>query len=893
MADRIATSRYLAALGRASLGLGVFSTLLVVWVASADVLLAGAYHTDSVLGPDVRVRAFWASLGLFVPPVVLTALLLRALVTALAALPTARRLRAAFPGWTTPAPRPVAVAGVSVVGAALAGVLGQVLFIELSEGLHSKTLASLVMGAAATAYALLWAAAAPDLAKVAARGAQAVSDRVPLLRALFTAVTFAVVGLAVIALAVWLNRRAWQPAAELFGSHPLAWGAVCALGLLIAQLLSTAVSRRASRGPTWLMWALGACFWGALLFAFSVTAASYGRSALVRQAVERESFVGRRLVRTYARYADRDRDGHAFAFGGRDCDDSDPTVYPGAPDPNGDGVDADCFNGDGSPDVAHASADHYRYGQVPAVAGKKLNILLVMVDALRPDMLGCFGSTDGLTPNIDTFCKSAVRVPNVVAQSSRSIRSIPAIMTGTYPSQVAYGPEHLYPTIKPENELAVERLKAKGYATHAIFATHYFDMVPQFFQGFDTVEQHPGYKARFNQTVPRAERAIRKLEAGGRPWFMWLYLFHTHVPYMPYKGVPSKFGDDAKGRYKTEVTLVDEQIGRLMKFLKEISADEDTVVVLVSDHGEALGEHGTMFHSSTVYEEQLRSTWIMKIPGAAPKTIEGRRPLFDLGPTLLDLAGTRFTHPTSARSLLGAMLGEKDDRKVLFSELMPDGQFPYDYKAIYAGNDKLIWHVRDGAVELYDLKKDPRELHERSGDDAATSERLLGLLSAWVAAHSRADNRNDASVEAARLAHAPKKMDLKLGYRYPGFDLLGFDVTKEKTVKRGQSIDVTLYAKAREAMDADYSWQFYFRRPGADIMRGRAMFNRYPIRGRYKTFQWQPGEVLEDHMPLVLPKEFPLGDAELRVRVLESESRVVVAPGHPAEISLGTFKVVR
>ena len=118
------------------------------------------------------------------------------------------------------------------------------------------------------------------------------------------------------------------------------------------------------------------------------TGATYGARNRVRALVEQDSVVGRPTLRAYLSLTDRDGDGYAFAFGGSDCNDREGSVHPGSVDLEGDGVDADCFDGDGSRDVADFGTGHY----APRPAGLQTpNILLVSIDALRPDHLGCMG----------------------------------------------------------------------------------------------------------------------------------------------------------------------------------------------------------------------------------------------------------------------------------------------------------------------------------------------------------------------------------------------------------------------------------------------------------------------------------------------------------------------
>jgi hypothetical protein len=225
--------------------------------------------------------------------------------------------------------------------------------------------------------------------------------------------------------------------------------------VLCAWLVRRRVRRASARGVVIAGFVAAVCAIGGHL----ASGLTFGDSNRVRAVVEQRSVLGRRLVRVYVDLSDRDGDGFAWAWGGGDCDDARADVHPGAVDEPGDGVDADCFDGDGSREVADFGDG--AWGVRPAALDRP-NFLLITVDALRPDHLGAYGYGRPTSPRIDAFARSAVRFDAAYAQSSRSMRSIPSMMTGFYPSQVAFGPEYLWPTLLDENVTVAERLRARG-----------------------------------------------------------------------------------------------------------------------------------------------------------------------------------------------------------------------------------------------------------------------------------------------------------------------------------------------------------------------------------------------------------------------------------------------
>jgi arylsulfatase A-like enzyme len=591
---------------------------------------------------------------------------------------------------------------------------------------------------------------------------------------------------------------------------------------------------------------LGAMALGAIV----ASGATYGRSNAVRSVVEQRTVVGLRLLRFYMDVTDRDRDGYSFAFGGGDCDDADPTVYPGAPDVAGDGVDRDCFAGDGSPNVADFGDG--AYGARPEGLTRP-NILLVTVDALRADHLGSYGYRRPTSPRLDAFARTAVRFEYVVSQSSRSIRSIPSMMTGFYPSQIAYGPEYLFPALLPENITMAETLREAGYRTAVTMGTNYFERVSGFFQGFDDVEEITLYRPPRSMPVTRALAQLDRLQERQQPWFLWVHLFNVHEEYL-WDRTPSKFGDRPVDAYDTEITFADAEVGRLLDAVKSRGLSDDTVVIVTADHGEAFGERGHIGHARTVYEEELRVPLLVRIPGVRPGVSPGPVGLFDLMPTVLNLVGVGVPRPMPARSLVPLLEGgATDPERLLISEVLPDGLYPYDQKAIRRGDMKLHWWVREGTYHLFDLAADPGETRDLSDARRPQAQELLGLLRAWVAQTNRPEQRQHDVVDKNRLDRAPAAMTRRLDVRYPGFTLLGFDLPRT-TFAPGERIPMTFYYRVDARMDE--SLFFYVNITGPPRYRVPPHFHahHYPMNGRYHTHQWKPGEVLRDPVEMIVPK---------------------------------------
>jgi len=582
----------------------------------------------------------------------------------------------------------------------------------------------------------------------------------------------------------------------------------------------------------------------------------YGDDNRVRHVVEDQTIAGGSVVRFYIGLTDRDGDGFSFAFGGGDCDDTDPNVYPGAPDPPGDGIDADCFAGDGGPSVAELGDG--RYGPVPDAVPRPPNILFLSVDALRPDHLGVNGYDRETSPNLDAFAAEATVFENAYAQSTRSIRSMTSLMTGLYPSEIRYGDEIEWTGLDPQNETLAETLGARGYQTTATIGGTYFERSHGFFQGFDDVTQREDRTRAV--AVQTGLMAIDRMEREGDPWFLWLHLMNVHQPYLP-DGRPSRFGEELMDRYDEEIVLADEQVGRVLERLEERGLADDTIVVIWSDHGEAFGEHGAFGHTTTLYEEELRSVLMLRVPGVEPRRVADRVGLIDLFATTLNLARYPVPRPVASRSLVPLITGERESlgERVLISEILPDGRFPFDRKAILRGRYKLHWWVREGRWALYDLEADPGEEDDLSADDPDTAQELLGLLRSWTSSSSLPEHQRRHAIRSDILSAPPARLEHRLNAGFQGaFTLLGCNVD-ESDVRPGGTLSVQCFYRVDASTARDYQFVLEAAVPPDHPRLHHMRSEHFPVGGRYMTSEWRPGEIVRDRVTLSLPRALRWG----------------------------------
>jgi arylsulfatase A-like enzyme len=823
--------------------------LAALAVGSADVLVAALSDAGTRVSPGELILASLHLLALYLPLGLVTGAavgLLSGPVRSARWL-VAVRSRVFDPqAWLRRDPVGFGGALAALLALGVAVLFGRAAYAWIAASVHRDDLAAWAMGgltaAAVPVAAFAFVVLAPILAFLA-RG----------LGRLATFATFvaSVMAAGAAVLAVYLAdhvevRQAYGLPAILWA--PLALAVYAAAGFLAVPRLSRVSAPR----PRWLL-ILGPT--ALVVIAFLASASTYGDRNRVRGVVEQRSVLGRRLVRTYAAYTDRDGDHYTWAFGGDDCDDGEPSVHPGARDPAGDGIDSDCFAGDGSPEVAVPSDGHF--GPRPPSLPAHPNFLVITIDALRRDHLAINGYGRDTSPELDRFLATAVQFDDVIPQSSRSLRSIPAMWVGRYASEIAFGPEYLWPALLPENDTLAEVLSRHGYRTSAVVATNYFERVTGFLQGFADALQSNEYVPDRSWGVDRGLERLDRLNAAGQPWLLWVHVFNCHQPYLE-DGAPSSFGPEQVDFYDTEIGLSGHEVQRLLDAIDQMGLSESTVVVLASDHGEAFGEHGSFSHSTTLYEEEMVPLLAIRAPGVAPRRVEGLTGLLDLMPTLANLAGVALDHDVSGESLVPYLDGSARPAadRVVFAELLPDGIAPYDIKVARRGDEKLLWWVRDGTFQYFDLAADPGERVDLSDERRDEAEELLGTLRAWLARAAREDSDTD-HVVAANVRRRAWTFGRPQSIVYEDlFTVAGIDLP-DRVFHPGDRIPLTFYYRVDEETDRDLF--FVADLLGPPGVRLPAHFHawHYPLHSHHHTDRWERGTFIRDPTPIVVPRDVP------------------------------------
>jgi arylsulfatase A-like enzyme/Tfp pilus assembly protein PilF len=374
------------------------------------------------------------------------------------------------------------------------------------------------------------------------------------------------------------------------------------------------------------------------------------------------------------------------------------------------------------------------------------NVLIVTIDTLRADRVGCYGFGLARTPTIDGLAHEGVRCTDAASVAPITMPSHTSIMTGLYPPAHGVRDNGAYALGDGVTTLA-ERLKAAGYETHAFVSAAVLDHVYNLVQGFDTYDDDlsaedspPLFMIRDRPGPRTADRVLGWLDqwlgqTSRRPFFTWVHFYDPHQPY------------EAKGNdlyllptpYDREIAVADRSLGRIIDRLRTAGVLDDTIVVLTADHGESLDEHGEKTHGLFIYDATIHVPLVWRYPRALPSGSTYGDPVrsVDIVPTLLTLLDLPGADETQGTSLAAAFQGRerKPDLPQYSESLLAElgfGMAPL--QSIRRHGTK---YIRAPRPELYDLHADPHELKNVFAKDDERARALMKDLDD-VLADSRA-----------------------------------------------------------------------------------------------------------------------------------------------------------
>ena len=376
--------------------------------------------------------------------------------------------------------------------------------------------------------------------------------------------------------------------------------------------------------------------------------------------------------------------------------------------------------------------------EAPATAR---NLVIVTIDTLRADRLGCYGNREVATPRLDHIAAGGALFEQATVHVPLTRPSHTSIFTGLLPAEHGIR-DNVSPALAPDVPTLAPMLKAAGFRTASFVSSIVLSRQSGLNRGFDEYSDRfetDGDDARFLNTIQRPgdvamKEALAWLEsAGDGRLFAWIHLYDPHDPYEP----PEPYASHYAGRpYDGEVAWTDELIGRLEGGLQRLGLQDETLLVVTSDHGEGLGEHGESVHGFFVYESTLRVPLIVRGPGVPPgRRVKEVARSVDLLPSVLDLLGVPAPAgwKGSGRSLAPVLRGTAPmtPEPAYAESLLPLLHYGWsDLRALRDGRWKYIQAPRP---ELYDLETDPGETRDLAAEMPARAEALRNGVAAHLA----------------------------------------------------------------------------------------------------------------------------------------------------------------
>jgi choline-sulfatase len=400
-------------------------------------------------------------------------------------------------------------------------------------------------------------------------------------------------------------------------------------------------------------------------------------------------------------------------------------------------------------------------------------IILISIDTLRADRLPSYGYSGTRTPNIDRLIADGVLFENAYSHSPQTLPSHTSMLTGELPFEHGVR-DNIGFTLKNPQRTLPQTLRDAGYATGGFVSAYVLRKQVGFDQGFDHFDDELP-PASPDKPLGQMQRpgtdtlaaATKWLDARTSPrFFLFFHIYEPHRPYAPPPHIK------ARNPYDGEVEYSDEIVGRLLDYLRSKNLYDNGTIVLLSDHGEGLGDHGEDDHGIFVYRATTHVPLIVKLPGSRNGGQRVAAPVqhVDLVPTIEELVGlpglktrptsearpTSKTRPTHGRSLVPALTGSGPLAPAsIYSESLSP-RYHFGWSELYALSDDRYRFIRAPKDELYDLTQDPNELTSIAAERVQVRTAMRRALDGLVA---------DAKVSAPSVVTAEDRQKLAaLGY---------------------------------------------------------------------------------------------------------------------------------
>ena len=363
------------------------------------------------------------------------------------------------------------------------------------------------------------------------------------------------------------------------------------------------------------------------------------------------------------------------------------------------------------------------------------DVLLISIDTLRADRLGSYGYAAAQTPAIDELAGRGLRFSQAATVTPLTLPAHTSLLTGTFPTFHGVRDNGQFYVSDDLTTLA-EVFKSNGYRTGGFIGAFVLDRRWGIAQGFDTYyDEFDLSKYQLGAGIDAAQRPGREVvdhalewlrQPSTRPYFAWVHLYDPHTPYEAPERVAERFPRTLSGAYDAEVAEADIQVARLVAGLRELGTLDRTLIVVVGDHGESLGEHQEQQHGFFVYDATTRIPLIISGPAIPSRVVPEQVRITDVMPTILDLCRIPSPAAVQGATLAPAARGERLDLLALSESWYP--RYHYGWSELTAVRDGRYKFIAAPRRELYDTQVDPEETHDLSAENPRLADALERAL---------------------------------------------------------------------------------------------------------------------------------------------------------------------
>ena len=438
------------------------------------------------------------------------------------------------------------------------------------------------------------------------------------------------------------------------------------------------------------------------------------------------------------------------------------------------------------------------YAAAAARRERRLNVLLITIDTLRPDHLGSYGYAAAQTPALDALAARGLRFTQATTVAPLTLPAHASLMTGTFPAYHGVRDNGGFYLGDDQVTLA-GTLHSRGYRTGGFVSAFVLDGRWGIGQGFDR------YFDDFDLAKYRVDIGLDAVQRPGsetvsqaidwldqdptRPFLAWVHLYEPHAPYDAPDPIRRRFPQTMFGAYDAEIATADIQVARLVEHLAVAGRLDRTVVAVLGDHGESLGEHDEEQHAFFVYDATVRIPLIIAGPGMPARVISDQVRIVDVMPTLLETLGVETPKAVQGVSLMPLARGQRLNLVALSETWYP--RHHYGWSELTAIRDGRYHFIAAPTRELYDTQTDPSE-----------TDNLAPLNASRADAQERALLDFVARISSTRAATAPRPVDPEVEQRLQALGYVGGSISPRalETRPRGDPKDkVALYNLLKQA----------------------------------------------------------------------------------------------